>query len=128
MSTELNTPLKPLDPPTGAPAWVALVAAWVGLLSLGGAIVFVLLPGSRSPRAELERLSEYSPADRFVPVPLYGGTIAIFLGIVVMWQARRLARPLPEALRSQRVQACVGIALGILAACVVYIDVAIRRQ
>ena len=38
--------------PTPAPAWVALVAAWAGLLMLLASVVFIFLPGSVNPRAE----------------------------------------------------------------------------
>ena len=115
------------DPePTLAPAWVALVAAWTGVLVLVLAMVFVFLPGSRSPRQELERATPYGPADRFLPVALYAPVVPMFLGIVVMWQMRKRARPLPHSLLMQRVQAWVGIWLALLAAAVVYIDVAVR--
>ena len=71
-------PLKPVEPskpahgPTPAPAWVALLAAWCGLIVLVCAVVFVFLPGSRNPTAELEHAVPYSAKDRFLPVPIYG--------------------------------------------------------
>jgi hypothetical protein len=74
----------------------------------------------------LEHAEPYSPADRFLPVPIYASAVAMFLGIVVLWQMRKEPRPLPAALVNQRVQAYVGIALAILAAAVVYIHVALR--
>src|SRR5262245_61992416 len=110
-------PLRPVEPesrrghPTPAPAWVALAAAWAGLLMLIASIGFVFLPGTRNPREELEHLKTYSTADKFLPVPIYGITIAIFLGIVVLWQMRYEPRPLPDALVAQRVQAWAGIIL-----------------
>ncbi|MBA3274055.1 MAG: hypothetical protein H0T11_09320 [Chthoniobacterales bacterium] len=110
--------------PTPAPAWVALAGAWTGLLSLLAAIAVPLLPGSRDARAELEHLQQYSIADRFLPVPLYGSVIALFLAIVVLWQSRCEPKPLPDALIAQRVQAIVGIALALIAATVVYAFVA----
>src|ERR1043166_792994 len=83
--------------PTPAPAWVALASAWGGLLMLLASVVFTLLPGSRHPVAELEHREPYSLADRFLPVPIYGIAIALFLGIVVHWQMRKEPRPLPQA-------------------------------
>jgi hypothetical protein len=112
--------------PTPAPAWVALLAAWAGLLMLVASVVFILLPGSVDPRAELEHARRYSPADRFLPLPIYGIAAAIFLGIVVLWQVRKEPRPLDEALAAQRVQAWVGIALSLLAATIIYVWVALK--
>ena len=122
----LDTPAPSPARPTPAPAWVALAAAWGGLLSLVAAGVVPLLPGSRDARAELEHLRQYSAADRFLPVPIYGSAVALFLGIVVLWQMRREPRPLPDALVAQRVQAGVGIVLALVAAAVVYVFVAVR--
>ena len=112
--------------PTPAPAWVALLAAWAGLLVLAASVALVFLPGSRNPSEELEHVRPYSPADRFLPVPVYGSVAAMFLGIVVLWQMRNEPRPLPDALVAQRVQAWVGIVLGLAAAAVVYGWVALR--
>ena len=111
--------------PTPAPAWAALLAAWLGLLVLIAAVVFLFLPGSVSPKAELQHVRPYSAKDRFLPVPLYGVALALFVGIVVLWQMRREPRPLPDALVAQRVQAWVGIVLALLAAGVVYGYVAV---
>jgi len=126
-----SSDLPPLDPdapphPRLAPPWVALLAAWLGLLTLIASAVVPFLPGSRDPRAELQNLRPYSAADRFIPVPLYACTVALFLGIVVLWQMRREPRPLPDALVAQRVQAYAGIALGLAAATIVYAFVAFR--
>ena len=127
-----RSPLPPIDPPaprkrpTLAPAWVALAAAWTGLLMLVASVVFVFLPGSVDPRAELERSRGYSVADRFLPLPIYGTTLAMFLGIVVLWQMRKEPRPLPEGLVAQRVQAWVGIVLALLGAIVIYVWVGFR--
>ena len=96
------------------------------LSSTGFAIVLPFLPGSRDPRAELEHAKPYSIADRFIPIPMYGVTIAIFLGIVVLWQMRKEPRPLPDALVAQRVQAYVGIALALLATVILYAYVALH--
>lgn len=113
-------------PPTPAPAWVALGAAWAGLIMLAASIAFILLPGSVNPREELERQRGYSLADRFLPLPVYGITVALFLGIVVLWQMRKEPRPLTDALVAQRVQAWAGIALALLGAVVIYTWVALR--
>jgi hypothetical protein len=118
---EERLPLQPpKDPPTLAPAWVALVAAWGGLLVLVAAIVFVLLPGSRDPVAELEHRKPYSLQDRFLPYPIYGVAVVLFIGIVVLWQMRRQPRPLPQALVNQRIQAWAGISLALVAAGILY--------
>jgi hypothetical protein len=122
-------PLKPpieQKPPTPAPPWVALLAAWVGLLMMAASIVFVFLPGSVNPREELEHHRAYSLADRFLPVPIYGITVGLFLGIVVLWQMRHERRPLPDAMVAQRVQAWVGIVLSLLGAVIIYGYVALH--
>ena len=112
--------------PTPAPARVALLAAWAGLLMLIASIVFTLLPGSVDPRQELERARPYSVADRFLPLPIYGVTVALFLGIVVLWQMRKEPRPLPDAMVAQRVQAWVGIVLALVGAAIIYVWVFFR--
>ena len=119
-------PDNPAPPPRLAPPWVALVSAWLGLLTLIASVVVPFLPGSRDPRAELQHLRPYSLADRFLPLPLYASSVAMFLGIVVLWQMRREPRPLPDALVAQRVQAYAGIALAVLAAAIIYGYVALR--
>jgi hypothetical protein len=128
----LNSPL-PLQPPAPdrarpmlAPAWVALLTVWLGVIMLVASIVFIFLPGSRDPRGELEHRLPYSLADRFLPVPIYGVTVTLFIGIVVLWQMRREPRPLPDGLVIQRVQAWVGIGLSLVAAAIVYIHVALH--
>jgi hypothetical protein len=109
------------------PAWVALFSAWMGLIMLVASIVFIFLPGSVDPREELEHRRDYSLADKFIPVPIYGTTVAMSLGMFVLWQMRKEPRPLPEALQFQRAQAWVGIVLGLLGAAIVYICVALTR-
>ncbi len=109
-----------------APAWVALLTVWLGVIMLVASIVFIFLPGSRDPRGELEHRLPYSLADRFLPVPIYGVTVTLFIGIVVLWQMRREPRPLPDGLVIQRVQAWVGIGLSLVAAAIVYIHVALH--
>lgn len=89
-------------------------------------IVFVFLPGSADPRAELEGSRPYSAADRFLPLPIYGVTVALFLGIIVLWQMRKEPRPLPGALVAQRLQAWAGIVLALLGAALIYVWVFFR--
>jgi hypothetical protein len=124
-----DLPLQPPPPTrrsiTPAPAWVALLAAWLGLIMLAASIVFIFLPGSRNPKEELENLQPYSAADRFLPVPIYGITVALFVGIVVLRQMRDLPRPLADAYVAQRVQAWFGIVLSLIATAVIYIWVGI---
>lgn len=103
-----------------APAWVALLTAWLGLLMVVTSVIFILLPGSRDPVGELERRVDYSPADRFLPVPMYGIAVVLFMGSVVLWQMRRQPRPLPPALMAQRIQAWTGITLSLIAAAIIY--------
>ncbi len=114
---------KPLTP---APAWVALLAAWFGLIVLIASIVLIFLPGSQHPKEELEHLKPYSFADRYLPVPLYGIVIALFVGIVVLRQMRDVPRPLAEGYVAQRVQAWVGIVLSLIATAVIYTWVGIH--
>ena len=109
---------KPL--PTPAPAWVALLTAWLGLFTLLAAIVLLFLPGSKNPRAELEHTVPYSMADRFFPVPAYLSVIALFMAIVVFWQMRSEPRPLPRGMLAQRVQAGVGTTLALVAIVIFY--------
>lgn len=124
---DFDSLLPPPEPrPTPAPAWVALLAAWAGLLMLIASVVFTFLPGSTNPRRELEHAQAYSAADRFLPLPVYGITVALFVGIVVLWQMRKEPRPLPAPLVAQRVQAWVGISLALLAAAIIYLWVFFR--
>jgi hypothetical protein len=116
----------PQKRPTPAPAWVPLLTAWAGLLMLVASVVFIFLPGSVDPRRELEHARPYSAADKFLPLPIYGITVALFLGIVVLWQMRKEPRPLPEAMVAQRVQAWVGIVLALVGGVVIYGWVALR--
>jgi len=126
------SPLPPIDPPvapsraTPAPAWVALLAAWLGLIMLIASVVFIFLPGTRHPKEELENLSPYSLADKFLPIPIYGITVSLFIGIVVLRQMKDEPRPLPDAMVAQRVQAWVGIWLSLIATAVIYIYVGLH--
>jgi hypothetical protein len=121
----LRPPPEPVKPPTPAPAWVAFLAAWMGLIMLVASVVLIFLPGSVNPREELEHRRPYSLADKFLPIPIYGITVALFLGIVVIYQMRKEPRPLPEAMVNQRIQAWAGIALALLGAVVIYTWVAL---
>jgi hypothetical protein len=123
--------LPPLNPdpaprPRLAPPWVALLSAWLGLLTLIASAIVPFLPGTRDPRAELQHLRPYSFADKFIPFPIYASVIAIFLGIIVLYQMRREPRPLPAPLVAQRVQAYVGIILALLGVAIIYLHVALR--
>ena len=128
MSDDRLPPLNPDAPPRPrlAPAWVALLSAWLGLLTLLASLLFPFLPGTRDPRAELQHLRPYSFADKFLPFPIYGCVVAIFLGIVVLWQMRREPHPLPPPLVAQRVQAWAGIVLAAVGAAIIYLAVALR--
>jgi hypothetical protein len=123
-------PLRPAattpgsKPVTAAPAWVALLTAWLGLITLGTSLALPFVPGSKNPRAELEHARPYSAADRFILVPVYGSVAAIFLGIVVLWQMRREARPLAPPLVAQRLQAWAGMCLALAGVVFFYIYVA----
>ncbi len=121
-----DLPLKPVadeaasPPSTPAPAWLAFVAAWLGLLTLIASIVLLLLPGSHDPRAELEHAKPYSAADRFFPVPVYMSVVTLFIAIVVLRQMRHEPRPLADGLVAQRVQAWAGIILSLIAIGIFY--------
>jgi len=119
-------PDEPAHRPTTAPPWVALLTAWLGLIMLIAAIAFPFLPGSRDPRAELEHVRPYAFADKFLPFPMYGITVTLFLGIVVLRQMGKEPRPLPDALVAQRVQAWVGITLALIATVVLYVYIGLR--
>jgi hypothetical protein len=105
---------------------VALVAAWLGLIMLIASIVFIFLPGSQHPKEELEHLAPYTLADKFLPIPIYGITVALFIGIVVLRQMKDERRPLPDAMVAQRVQAWVGIWLSLIATAIIYIYVGLH--
>jgi len=102
------------------------VAAWLGLIMLIASIVFIFLPGSQRPKEELEHIAPYSMADKFLPFPIYGITVALFIGIVVLRQMKDERRPLPDAMVAQRVQAWVGIWLSLIATAIIYIYVGLH--
>ena len=113
--------IRPIKRATPAPAWVALLTAWLGLIMLVASIVFIFLPGTERPKEELEHLAPYSLADKFLPFPIYGITVSLFIGIVVLRQMKDEPRPLPDAMVAQRVQAWVGILLSLIATAIIYI-------
>ncbi len=128
---EDELPLKPLEEAprkqaTPAPAWVALCAPWLGLLTLILSIVVFIVPGSRDPQAELMHAKPYSAADWLVMIALYNSVVAIFVALLVVWQMRHQPRPLSDPLVAQRLQAIVGLVLALIGIAIVYIGVALR--
>ena len=127
-----DLPLKPVadEKPAAvsipAPAWVAFVVAWLGLLTLLASVLLLVLPGTHQPRAELEHATPYSAADRFFPVPVYMSVVTLFVAMVVLRQMRHEPRPLPDAMVAQRVQAWAGIVLALIAIFIFYSIAAIR--
>ena len=124
-------PLKPVaDKPkkerNPAPAWVALASPWLGLLTLILSIVIFIVPGSRDPRAELTHARPYSAADWVLMIADYTSVVAVFVGIVVIWQMRTQPRPLAAPLAAQRMQAIVGLVLAGIGIAIIYIGVALR--
>jgi hypothetical protein len=126
--TEL--PLKPpLDPPkrrTLAPAWLSFACAWLGLLNLALSLALPFVPGSKDPRAELTHARPYSLADWLLLIAIYLCPLTITLSLIVIRQMATEPRPLPDALRLQRLQAFTGIALALLSAVILYTFVALR--
>jgi len=124
-------PLKPVaDKPkkerNPAPAWVALASPWLGLLTLILSIVIFIVPGSRDPRAELTHARPYSAADWVLMIADYTSVVAVFVGIVVIWQMRTQPRPLAAPLAAQRMQAIVGLVLAGIGIAIIYMGVALR--
>jgi len=121
-------PLRPVEdhpsidkiPPMPAPPWVALLCAWVGLITLICALALPFLPGSRRPREELEHRAPFALTDRWLPFPIYLSVVTLFLGVVVLRQMRKEPRPLTEGLAAQRMQTWVGIWLAIVAIVFIY--------
>src|SRR5215212_10288491 len=121
-------PLKPVaDTPTKertpAPAWVALASPWLGLLTLILSIVVFLVPGSRDPRAEFTHQRPWSAADIVVTIADYTSVVAVFVGLVVIWQMRTQPRPLSAPLAAQRLQAIVGLLLAFLGVIIMYVGI-----
>lgn len=127
---DFKSPLPPVEPPgppkrpTLAPPWVALLCAWLGLITLVGFLLVPFLPGSEDPLGELHR-RQYAWSDRWLPWPIYLSVVALFLGIVVLWQMRREPRPLPDGLVAQRIQAWAGIVLSCIGIVFIYTYVAL---
>ncbi|HEV8290454.1 MAG TPA: hypothetical protein VGP94_00960 [Tepidisphaeraceae bacterium] len=109
-----------------APAWVALAAPWLGLLTLILSIVIFLVPGSRDPRAELTHARPYSAADWVLMIAIYTSVVAVFVGLLVLWQMRTQPRPLSTPLAAQRLQVIVGLILAGVGIAIIYIGVALR--
>jgi hypothetical protein len=121
-------PLKPVaDQPkkerNPAPAWLALAAPWLGLLTLLLSITTFIVPGSRDSRAEITHARPYSPADWIVMIGLYSSVIAVFAGLLVIWQMRTQPRPLSTPLAAQRLQAIFGLVLACIGIAIIYIGV-----
>jgi hypothetical protein len=125
-------PLKPVaDKPkkerTPAPAWVALAAPWLGLLTLVLSIIVFIVPGSRDPRAELTHQRPWSAADIVLTIADYTAVFAVFVGLVVIWQMRTQPRPLSAPLAAQRLQAIVGLILAFIGVAIIYVGI-LRSQ
>ena len=121
-------PLKPVaDTPkkerTPAPAWVALAAPWLGLLTLILSITVFLVPGSRDARAEFTHQRPWSAADIVVTIAEYMAVIAVFVGLTVILQMRTQPRPLSAPLAAQRLQAIVGLVLSFIGVAIIYVGV-----
>ena len=119
-------PLRPVeDMPkkerTPAPAWVALAAPWLGLLTVILAITVFVVPGSRDPRAEVTHQRPWSAADVVVTVAEYMAVLAVFLALLVILQMRSQPRPLSAPLAAQRLQAIVGLVLSAIGVAIIYI-------
>lgn len=128
MPNDTKLPLKPVEPqrkPMLAPPWVALVTAWLGLLTLAAFLVVPFLPGSQNPLDELEH-RRFAASDQFLPYPIYASVVVLFLGIVVLWQMRQEPRPLPAPLVAQRIQAWAGMILAMIGIIFIYTYVAFR--
>jgi hypothetical protein len=117
---------RPKKERTPAPPWVALAVPWLGLLTLILAITIFIVPGSRDPRAELTHARPYSAADWVLMIADYTSVVAVFVGIVVIWQMRTQPRPLAAPLAAQRLQAIVGLVLACIGIAIIYIGVALR--
>jgi hypothetical protein len=121
-------PLKPVaDEPrrerSPAPAWVALAAPWLGLLTLILSIIVFIVPASRDPQAEFTHQRPWSPADVVVTIAEYTAVVAVFVGLVVIWQMRTQLRPLSAPLAAQRLQAIFGLVLSFIGIAIVYVGI-----
>jgi hypothetical protein len=114
---------KPKKEPNPAPAWVALASPWLGLLTLILSIVIFLVPGSRDPQAEFTHQRPWSAADIVVTIAEYTSVLAVFVGLVVIWQMRTQPRPLSAALAAQKLQAIVGLVLAFIGIAIIYVGI-----
>ncbi len=114
---------KPKKEPNPVPAWVALAAPWLGLLTLILSMVVFAVPGSRDPRAEFTHARPWSPADVVVTIADYTSVLAVFVGLVVIWQMRTQPRPLSAPLAAQRMQAIVGLVLSFIGIAIIYVGI-----
>ena len=121
-------PLKPVDDPpkkerAPAPAWVALAAPWLGLITLILSIAVFLVPGSRDARAESMHQRPWSAADVVVTIAEYVSVLAVFVGLTVILQMRSQPRPLSAPLAAQRLQAIVGLVLAFIGVGIIYVGI-----
>lgn len=121
-------PLKPIvEKPKKerhpAPAWVALASPWLGVLTLVLSIVIFIVPGSRDPQAEFMHQRPWSAADVMVTIASYISVLAVFVGLVVIWQMRTQPRPLSAPLAAQRLQAIVGLVLSFAGVAIIYVGI-----
>ena len=114
---------KPKKERTPAPAWLALASPWLGLLTLILSITTFLVPGSRDPRAEFTHQRPWSPADIVVTIAEYTSVLAVFVGLVVIWQMRTQPRPLSAPLAAQKLQAIVGLILAFIGVTIIYVGI-----
>src|SRR3954466_6749066 len=114
---------KPKKEPTPASTWIALAAPWLGLLTLILSIVVFLVPASRDPQAEFTHQRPWSPADVIVTIAEYLSVLAVFVGLVVIWQMRTQPRPLSAPLAAQKLQAIVGLILAFLGVAIIYVGI-----
>jgi len=125
-------PLKPIvdrpkKEPIPAPAWVALASPWLGLLTLILSIVVFLVPGSRDPHAEFTHQRPWSAADIVVTIAEYTSVLAVFVGLVVIWQMRTQPRPLSAPLAAQKLQAIVGLILSFIGIAIIYVGILLSK-
>lgn len=126
--THDELPLKPIEDKrkkerNPAPAWVALASPWLGLLTLILSIAIFLVPGSRDPRAEVTHQRPWSAADIVVTIAEYTSVVAVFVGLVVIWQMRTQPRPLSAPLAAQKLQAIVGLILAFIGVAIIYVGI-----
>ncbi len=109
-------------PRGAAPAWVAVASAWMGFLSLLSAIALPFVGKYLRSRGVVSS-GHWRSGDLWLPFPVYTAVVAVVLGMVAMWQMRKVRRPIPGDMVSQRMQAWFGMVLGGLSVALVYIYV-----